>query len=62
MKTSHNTTYWETSVDEDYRGLWVAVSVGMTEDHQGPFATMEEAKAAELKVRMDLTKRWGPSS
>ena len=53
--------YWETSVDEDHRGLWVTVSVGMTDDRQGPFATMEEAKVAELKARADLTRRLGPS-
>ena len=62
MKTSDNATYWETSVDKDYRGLWFFVSVGMTEDRQEPFATMEEAKTAELKTCIGLTKRIGPCS
>ena len=54
--------YWNTSVDEDYRGLWLIIEKGfMAEERLGPYGSMEEAKSAELKARLELGRQYGPS-
>lgn len=54
--------FWDTYIEQDRDGHWVAVDIHSNNQptHRlGPFATHDEAKAAELHARVELHRRHG---
>jgi hypothetical protein len=55
---------WTTGIVQDRDGYWVEVALSPTfnTDLMGPFMTADEAKAAELRARLELHRIHGPHS
>lgn len=53
--------FWDTSIEQDRDGYWVMAYVGNPYDYQrfGPYASQDEADAAQLQARIELHRRHG---
>jgi len=54
--------FWDTYIEQDCDGHWVAVNLhdnNHPAHRYGPYPSDDEAKAAELQVRIEMHRRHG---